>query len=586
MAQEITPTHIQLTTKEGPLAQVWLASNMTSSLSKNVSLQTDIVSSVNAIARAAGCSLDDQNVEPITLRVSGQLLTGVVRIFSKKTSCLLEDIADTLHRIKSIFQVGNKFATIQANTVARLDQLILQDAVTEKDVLVTPGLEFLEETSIPEGFMGGEQSMERHVQGAAAMDRSLELGRRFAPDDDLEQHSTLDLNFDLGDGQSKSWGEGTNISLNTAAGRSSTVRDHMDEDFPDDDGHIDWDLGVSEGNDQLPPQDEHTHDSDDGSDNSVELGRRAVHDDVLPETTFDFDLELDKNSHEQSHQQENLQEETQQTRTPVRRRRNSAITNTKPIVLDDESELKDQDIKGTSQNLDAVAELGPKSDHIPISNNKRLWVQIGESMDFLPESISTNFLTYEKIKRQRITPLQERTADDEELQLDISLNLDESSIHNSDIFTQGEDLIDIEHGDSYELNEFPQDNFAEGTAAMSTDMHEYSHIEEDAYSSPIKQLPQSQKIQLSSGETASKSTVVMAEQLRTHFIDNETISFGRVMSAQHSEQENITKSQVSKAFFEMLTLATADCVDLDQETTFGEISIAAKAPLYEKFIAA
>ena len=40
--------------------------------------------------------------EPLTLRMSGQLLLGVVRIYSRKTRYLLEDCNEALGKIKLV----------------------------------------------------------------------------------------------------------------------------------------------------------------------------------------------------------------------------------------------------------------------------------------------------------------------------------------------------------------------------------------------------------------------------------------------------------------------------------------------------
>lgn len=62
--------------KRGPLARVWLAAHWERKLSKTQFLQTSIEKSVSAIIR--------QEVIPMALRLSGQLLLGVVRIYSRK----------------------------------------------------------------------------------------------------------------------------------------------------------------------------------------------------------------------------------------------------------------------------------------------------------------------------------------------------------------------------------------------------------------------------------------------------------------------------------------------------------------------
>ncbi|MCJ1263218.1 sister chromatid cohesion protein 1 [Lobaria immixta] len=88
-----------LLSKTGPLARVWLSANLERKLSKTHILQSDIESSVSAIV--------DQGQAPMALRLSGQLLLGVVRIYSRKARYLLDDCNEALLKIKMAFRPGN-----------------------------------------------------------------------------------------------------------------------------------------------------------------------------------------------------------------------------------------------------------------------------------------------------------------------------------------------------------------------------------------------------------------------------------------------------------------------------------------------
>ncbi|CAA7259293.1 unnamed protein product [Cyclocybe aegerita] len=67
-------------------------------LSKSQTLQTDIGQSVDAIM--------GQEIELMALRLSGQLLLGVVRIYSRKAKYLLDDCNEALLKIKMAFRPG------------------------------------------------------------------------------------------------------------------------------------------------------------------------------------------------------------------------------------------------------------------------------------------------------------------------------------------------------------------------------------------------------------------------------------------------------------------------------------------------
>ena len=49
-------------------------------------------------------AIKDSDVEYMALRLSGQLLLGVVRIYSRKAKYLLDDCNDALLRIKMVLQ--------------------------------------------------------------------------------------------------------------------------------------------------------------------------------------------------------------------------------------------------------------------------------------------------------------------------------------------------------------------------------------------------------------------------------------------------------------------------------------------------
>jgi cohesin complex subunit SCC1 len=83
-----------LLSKTGPLARVWLSANLERKLSKNHILQASVKDSVEAIVTP--------NQAPMALRLSGQLLLGVVRIYSRKARYLLDDCNEALLKIKMV----------------------------------------------------------------------------------------------------------------------------------------------------------------------------------------------------------------------------------------------------------------------------------------------------------------------------------------------------------------------------------------------------------------------------------------------------------------------------------------------------
>lgn len=101
-----------LLSKTGPLARVWLAANLERKLTKNNIMQSNIESSVNAIV--------DQGQAPMALRLSGQLLLGVVRIYSRKARYLLDDCNEALLKLKMVYLDAFSSKIIFANLTYRL----------------------------------------------------------------------------------------------------------------------------------------------------------------------------------------------------------------------------------------------------------------------------------------------------------------------------------------------------------------------------------------------------------------------------------------------------------------------------------
>lgn len=84
--------------KKGPLGKVWLAAHWgDKKLGRPQIFSTDIASSVESIVNPA---------VPLALRVSGHLLLGVVRIYSRKVRYLMTDCHEAMVKIKMAFRPG------------------------------------------------------------------------------------------------------------------------------------------------------------------------------------------------------------------------------------------------------------------------------------------------------------------------------------------------------------------------------------------------------------------------------------------------------------------------------------------------
>jgi cohesin complex subunit SCC1 len=96
--------------KKGPLGKIWLAAHWDKKLTKNQIFATDITDSVGMSLLPPSPSLPlsmlSENIlnpsEPLALRVSGHLMLGVVRIYSRKVKYLMSDCTEAMWKIKMV----------------------------------------------------------------------------------------------------------------------------------------------------------------------------------------------------------------------------------------------------------------------------------------------------------------------------------------------------------------------------------------------------------------------------------------------------------------------------------------------------
>ncbi|KAH7283221.1 hypothetical protein KP509_35G066500 [Ceratopteris richardii] len=84
--------------RKGPLGVIWVAAHLEAKLRKKHVAETSISESVDSII----CS-----EVPLALRLSGHLLVGVVRIYSRKVNYLYHDCSEALIKIKNAFLPSN-----------------------------------------------------------------------------------------------------------------------------------------------------------------------------------------------------------------------------------------------------------------------------------------------------------------------------------------------------------------------------------------------------------------------------------------------------------------------------------------------
>lgn len=117
-------------TKKGPLAKIWLAAHMQSKLTKAMVFSTDLRKAVESIISPE---------VPMALRLTSNLLLGVVRILHRKSKYLLQESSEAMTRLKIAFRSGvTTDLPPRTATTANYSAITLQPSV---DTLNAPNLD-------------------------------------------------------------------------------------------------------------------------------------------------------------------------------------------------------------------------------------------------------------------------------------------------------------------------------------------------------------------------------------------------------------------------------------------------------------
>ncbi|KAJ7262236.1 Rec8 like protein-domain-containing protein [Mycena haematopus] len=213
--------------RRGPLGKVWLAAHMERKLSKTQTLQTDIEQSVGAIM--------GQEVEVMALRLSGQLLLGVVRIYSRKAKYLLDDCNEALLKIKMAFRPGVVDMT-EDQLIVNKNTITLQGDAVDID-LIMPNLNWAadyEDRPLPR--QGHHQAHVDDITLRTAADtfQNYDINDPFdiGPSDGIGSQDFLDLGLDWGDGEKPTDNDEMSVDGSIGVGRDlAAVDENFDAQF-------------------------------------------------------------------------------------------------------------------------------------------------------------------------------------------------------------------------------------------------------------------------------------------------------------------------------------------------------------------
>ncbi|MCJ1473320.1 sister chromatid cohesion protein 1 [Lambiella insularis] len=185
-----------LLSKTGPLARVWLSANLEKKLNKTHIIQSSIESSVKAIV--------DEGQAPMALRLSGQLLLGVVRIYSRKARYLMEDCNEALLKIKMAFRPGN--LDMPVNAQIPNPGLNMPEGIAEPEILPMLDESLLNTQPMDIDFGAADDNPLNWTSQLRSDSPSIELGRNAPEEQPMLYEDDLDLGIDLNDEPSIEFG--------------------------------------------------------------------------------------------------------------------------------------------------------------------------------------------------------------------------------------------------------------------------------------------------------------------------------------------------------------------------------------------
>ncbi|CAG8000522.1 unnamed protein product [Penicillium salamii] len=561
-----------LLSKTGPLARVWLSANIERKLSKSHILQSDIESSVNAIV--------DQGQAPMALRLSGQLLLGVVRIYSRKARYLLDDCNEALMKIKMAFRLTNN--NDLTSTVVAPGGITLPDVLTESDLFTNLDTSLLFPQTLdlepaakrPGGMDFGSQLL---PEGSFRRSVSQEPAR-------LEDPSLVDLDFGedelpLGNDPTMEVGRDAPAprpveeDLFSDAGKFNDG-DDLELDLGDDDApldRMDLDEGHDDMNDILPdvPMDLGNDDFGGGDETP-----RAT------DTRFERDSESplsDAGSDQMNRLEEEFNRDESATPDATSAQQGQRTKRQKLLALDKEVAISSSKFKDQQNDRSAIMKPASFLPRDPVlltlmtrqQNGDFVSSVLGEDRGrgWAPEL--RGMLSLDSVKKAG----EKRKRD--------------SGISDMDVAAAA-DLPALELGD-----EDPTLPLDEGIA-VDTTMNQRSEI--DFPADDGEQLPLSDDAGMDQGMEELDDTIA-------HPVDTEPVSMGTkhavhiireklgdsssqqkksVLFQDMLPEQRSSKADATKMFFEVLVLATKDAVKVDQgsKSIGGPLEIHGKQALW------
>ncbi|GJN68407.1 MCD1/ SCC1/Rad21 protein [Purpureocillium lilacinum] len=569
-----------LLNKSGPLARVWLSANLERKLSKNHILQSNVTDSVEAIITP--------NQAPMALRLSGQLLLGVVRIYQRKTRYLLDDCNEAMMKIKMAFRSSGNNDLAANLQVSNREALLLPDKITPYDNLELPPppdaswlLSQVDDVTATPVGRKGRISHNRDINLQEDFDNSQFLqGNSALDEDDLVPMDDLDLGLDFGIDMDGGPSQSIEMGRDAPAARDFeddvlSELDIMPRHGKDDSNALDFGedgVRIADGEGDIPMGDDDFGFNVDDQSAMPELGAAALNRARISESPLsDIDEALAREVEEEysRHNQTDLYEPLDDTETTLVRRPTQRSKKQKIMLPDDEIALSSSHIKqqqADRHNIIKPAAFLPRDPFLLALMEMQksggfvsAIMSEGRSAAWAPElrgMLSLDAIRgISELKRKRDSGIADVDSEQGalksprlELGDDTDFGFDGQGLGNQSVAADGT-ILEIPADDDHHDRDMgsPMPAFDETTVPLvhpadsgpvSVGTKHAVHILRDLFGSEAA----------TNAETRKKSQVVFQNLL---------------------PEKRTTKAEATKMFFECLVLATKDAIKVEQGPDLG-----------------
>lgn len=532
--------------EDSPLAGAWLAANAVdkrlSKQSKEKMFSVPIVETTKAIEELTQID-DHRNVNgssqylfgteentkegvKLPLRLSSQLLYGVVRIYSSKATTLHGEVSQELNQIKKIFTV-NKNITMDPRETNVND--VLKDQMTMENLI-----DSVNEFNINEVFGNTQDAAvisdvwtQQSSYASAVTDSDIDIGRNAADESMVSSIDDLPRRAELERTDVLQGADDLDLDLNLEKDNDSEIPDFSVPDFVNesfgDIGNNEFDGGFDLPLEELEEQIDQNN-TISGYIEEEPISRRRTRRRAAEKITVEYKIN------------------------------NVVRTKQKKLLVDPKIDKTAIDIRNNQSKFEINLKLQRLNSVKVGLTEDQMMLNIFKSLQ--PDILTVMGTNWRSLKKRK---LQNGSSE-------ISIGEEENNGYDDAPDFAVPD-IDVENNESADFGAPDVEPELESTVAEADDEQNAFDVESDEDEFELI-------------KASNKSSIKVAESLRSagkQLTKLEDIIIQDLLST--NKRKNATRT-----FFEMLVLATADTVNLNQDRLFGEIEIESKPNLYQKFL--